>query len=147
MERSKDSIIFCQAPADIPYLLTIYEEKARGTISVYVINVENMFRFIENLNLELRELVFIPYSHSSLRSISHLYKEKKRIKELSRSYFSFIKDHDIYFFSRFEDWLTSAFIHVLTKAGSNTIYYVDYYDFSAEVYERQPLNLKTLMLK
>ena len=59
----KNIIIFIQAPADIQYALTIYEEnKETAEISIFCINVEGMYKFLESLDLNVKQLVFIPYT-------------------------------------------------------------------------------------
>lgn len=139
-------IIFCQAPADIPYVLSLYEKcKEEKVISVYVINVENVFKFIKGLNLNLHSLVFIPYTLTSFKNLFQIIKERKRIKALKKQYFDLEINTDVYFFSRFEDWLTSSFLVDLGK--KNTIYYVDHYDFSSEIFNKNRLNFKLLVLK
>jgi hypothetical protein len=139
-------IIFCQAPADIPYVLSLYEKyKEEKVISVYVINVENIFKFINGLNLNLKSLVFIPYALTSFKNVFQIIKERKRIKSLKKQYFDFVINTDVYFFSRFEDWLTSSFLDGLEK--KNSIYYIDHYDFSSEIFKKNRLNFKLLVLK
>jgi len=145
--KSNDSIIvFCQAPADIPYFLTLYEKhKDKNEISLYVINVENVYNFIDKLNLKLHAFVFIPYSQISLTNLKNVLSERGRIKGLINRYFIRISSSNVYFFSRFEDWLTAAFLSNLSKR--NSIYYIDYYDFSSELFERKKMNLKMLVLR
>ena len=134
-------IIFCQAPADIPYLLSMYEKhKDEEVISIVVINVENIFKFIKSLNLNLDSLVFIPYTLKSFKNPLHILRERKRIIKLNKKYFDSIADRNIYFFSRFEDWLTSFFLKGLSKR--NKIYYLDHYDFSSELFIKRKLNFK-----
>lgn len=134
-------IIFCQAPADIPYFLSLYEKyKEEKVISVYVINVENVYKFIKGLNLNLHSLVFIPYTLTSFKNIFQIIKERKRIKTLKKQYFDFVINTDVYFFSRFEDWLTSSFLDVLDK--KNSIYYVDHYDNSAMFFDKKSRSIK-----
>lgn len=139
-------IIFCQAPADIPYVLSLYEKHKEGkVISVYVINVENVFKFIKGLNLNLEALVFIPYTLTSFKSLFQIFTERKRIKALKKQYFDFVINTDVYFFSRFEDWLTSSFLSGLSM--KNSVYYLDHYDFSADIFERKKKGLKVFALK
>lgn len=139
-------IIFCQAPADIPYVLSLYEKfKEEKVISVYVINVENVFKFIKGLDLKLFALVFIPYTLTSFKNIFQIIKERRRIKALKKQYFDFVINTDIYFFSRFEDWLTSSFLNDLDK--KNSIYYIDHYDFSSEIFKKRGFGLKIFALK
>jgi len=134
-------IIFCQAPADIPYVLSLYEKhKEKKVISVYVINVENVFIFIKGLNLNLHALVFIPYALTSFKNIFEIIKERQRIKALTKQYFNFVINTDIYFFSRFEDWLTASFLNVLEK--KNSIFYIDHYDNSAILFSKKEKTIK-----
>jgi hypothetical protein len=143
---NQDVIIFCQAPADISYVLTLYEKyKKDKFISIYVINVENVYKFIKNLNLDLKKLVFIPYVLTSFKNLLQVFKERKRIKFLKKQNFDFIKCADVYFFSRFEDWLTPAFL--INLESDNTIYYVDHYDYSGELYKRKKPSFKLLAIK
>lgn len=144
-ERTK-MIVFCQAPADIPYLLTLYEKyKEKRIINVYVVNVENVFKFIESLKLNLYSLVFIPYGQLAIKNLALVFKERKRINDLNQKYFKDVVNSEIYFFSRFEDWLTSAFLTKLSK--NNSVYYVDHYDFSADLFEKRKMNFKRIILK
>lgn len=139
-------IIFCQAPADIPYVLSLYEKYKEGKIiSVYVINVGNVFKFLDGLNLNLHALIFIPYTLTSFKNIFQIIKERSRIKALKKQYFDFVVNTDIYFFSRFEDWLTSSFLNDLDK--KNSIYYIDHYDFSSEIFKKRGFGLKIFALK
>lgn len=143
---NNEIVIFCQAPADIAYVLTLYEKyKNEKRISIFVINVENIFKFIKSLNLNLHALVFIPYVLKSFKNPFEIIREKKRILNLEKLYFNSIRNADIYFFSRFEDWLTSAFLKILSK--KNSIYYLDHYDFSSELYIKQKSSFKLSVLK
>lgn len=148
MVNSNPIILFCQAPADIPYLLTIYD-KYRGNkeVSIYVINVENMFRFLKELNLDLKQIIFIPYVLKSFKHLRPIKEERTRINELVKEHFLSVSNADIYFFSRFEDWLTSSFIAALANDKSNAVKYLDHYDFSATVFKKRDFNVKAFLLK
>ena len=131
-------LLFCQAPADIPYILTLYEFYERqSSISIFVINVEGMFKFLYDLQLDLEQLVFIPYQLVNLKRIDLLYSERKRIKLLWKEHFSNIHNGKVYFFSRFEDWLTAAFIHRLARNGENIITYAGHNDYVALLFPVQ----------
>lgn len=135
--NSNKTIIFCQAPADIPYVLTIYEQqKGKSEVSIFVINVEGLFRFLTELNLELEQLIFIPYKLKNIKQIGSLYTERNRINTIWQNHFSKIKEGKVYFFSRFEDWLTAAFIHRFTKQENIQIGYTDHYDSSADLFKK-----------
>ncbi len=128
-------IIFCQAPADMPYVLDLYDiNKEKKKISIFVINVEGMYKFLISLNLKLNQLVFIPSYFISLNKMSLLIKERRRINNLWKKYFIEIKHAEVFFFSKFEDWLTSAFIHKLSKNRMVAINYLNHYDNSSSLY-------------
>ena len=122
-----NTIIFCQAPADVPYVLSLYEQKIKP-ISIYVINVEGVFKFLKSLNLDLDELTFIPYRDINLKNIRDVHSEKIRINNLFKKYFLNCEYAQVYFFSRFEDWLTAAFINKLSKIKGVVINYLNHYD-------------------
>jgi len=139
-------IIFCQAPADIAYVLSLYElYQKEKEISIFVINVENVYKFIKSLNLKLSSLVFIPYTLKSLKNPLDIILQRKRIEGLKKKYFNSVIDSNVYYFSRFEDWLTASFLKSLSK--KNTIYYHDHYDFSSKLYSKQKQNFKLTILK
>ncbi len=143
---NNDIIVFCQAPADIPYFLTLYERNKKDkTFCVYVINIENVYKFLKSLNLELKNLIFIPYTIKSFKNIPRFLEERRRIKRIKAKYFNDVRDADVYFFSRFEDWLTSSFLKTLQK--QNSVHYFDHYDFSSKLYKEQKINFKLLVLK
>lgn len=130
------TVIFCQAPADVPFVLSLYEEKQKtNRISIVVITVEGMFTFLKGLNLELEELTFIPYSKASLKKPLHVYNERKRIRALYLQHFAQLQNAEVYFCSRFEDWLTSALLHLLSKNKGVKIKYLNHYD-DASNYDR-----------
>jgi hypothetical protein len=148
MMNSNPIILFCQAPADIPYLLTIYKKnKGNRDISIYVINVENMFRFLKELNLDVKQIIFIPYLLKSFKHVGPIIKERNRVNKLVNEHFLPVSNAVVYFFSRFEDWLTSSFIGAIANNKSNAIKYVDHYDVSAAVFKKRNFNIKALIIK
>ena len=65
----KKILIFCQAPADIKYALTIYERnKNDSDISIFTINVEGMHKFLKSFNLNLKELQHIQYPKYNIKN-------------------------------------------------------------------------------
>lgn len=139
-------LIFCQAPADIPHVLSLYEKyKDEKLILIFVVNVENVFKFIKSLDLNLDSLIFIPYTLKSFKNPFKIIRERKRILNLKKQYFNSVINTDVYFFSRFEDWLTSSFLKSLSER--NTIYYLDHYDFSSELFNKHRLIFKTFIMK
>ena len=141
-------IIFCQAPADIQYALTIYERnKNHVRISVFCINVEGMYKFIESLNLNLEELVFIPYDFNFyyLKPIQ-IIKVKRKLALLKTKYFDNIKNRKIYFFSHFFDYMTFFFVSKL--CSNNNINFINHYDNAIKKnYNRPQKKIKLFITK
>ncbi|MDA3779121.1 MAG: hypothetical protein PF487_02630, partial [Bacteroidales bacterium] len=103
----KEIIIFCQAPADIQYALTIYEKyKNSSMISIFCINMEGMYKFISSLNLTLKELILIPYPvEISIKNPVDIITERNRLKKLFKRHFLKISGYELYFFSNRYDWV------------------------------------------
>ena len=56
----KQLILFSQAPADIVYVLSLYEQKKEQyKIKIIVVNVMNNFKFLSSLKLKA-EIEYIP---------------------------------------------------------------------------------------
>jgi hypothetical protein len=127
MENNQNGIIiFCQAPADVQFILNLYEEyKAVTGISVYVINLEGLYRYFVSLNLNLKDLVFIPYPEKvPLKNLKQLYRIKKQIGLQYNRYFQNTENQTVYFFSKYFDWLTSFFIAGISK--KNKVFLIDH---------------------
>ena len=136
------TIIFCQAPADIPYVLSLYEQiRETSDISIFVINVEGMFRFLNDLKLDLEQLIFIPYQLKNLKKLLNLNSERRRINSLFRKYFADVEQAEVFFFSRFEDWLTAAFLHKLSRKKGVQIAYLNHYDHVSFFEKRHNMSL------
>jgi len=124
----KEYIVFCQAPSDIQYALSIYDKhKEHAKISFFCINVKGTHKYLSMLDLHIRKLTYISYpSEFSTNNPIHIYNERRRLSLLYRKYFYNTKQNDIYFFSHFYDWITFYFIIRLIKR--NRIYFIDHYD-------------------
>lgn len=142
--NSTKTILFCQAPADVPYVLNLYEKNEfKNTISIFIINVEGLYTFFFGLHLNIERLVFIPYKLKSIKNILWIIVERRRINKLWKIYFKHTNNCDVYFFSRFEDWLTAAFIHRFAKNHTIEIKYVNHYDNSSTLFPK----VKEIILK
>lgn len=133
----KKIIFFCQAPADAKYILSIYAREIKKytllEVSIIVVNVESLCAFFENLKL-----------NASVEYIS-LYKDFKKINilndrlllyKLYKKKFALYKDYDVYFFSRYYDYVT--FFLVDKMSAQNHVYYVDHYDQAIAQGMREP---------
>ena len=124
----KKIIIFCQAPADIKYALTIYERNIKNSIiSIFCINVEGMHKFIKSLDLDLGKLEFIPYpSKFNIKNIKSILAVKKQIYHYYKKFFHSLVGYEIYYFSSNFDWIT---FYMLKRIKSNNeIIFINHYD-------------------
>ena len=139
--QKDDLILFFQAPANLPYLLKQYEENVGNkNIYIYVMNVENDYKFIKSLNLEVKEITFISYEWLVPRYRRTWLSQRKRVRKVYRQHFKWIKNASIYFYSAVSDWMTFYFIKKLSKNRSNKVIYADHYDMLEKRMEKRPLN-------
>ncbi len=138
----KDNLIlFFQAPANLPYLLKQYEENVgKKNIYIYVMNVENDYKFIKSLNLKVKEIIFISYEWLVPRYRRTWLTQYKRVRKVYRQYFKWIKNASIYFYSAVSDWMTFYFVKKLSKNRSNEVVYADHYDMLDKRMEKRPLH-------
>lgn len=134
--NKKNIVIFCQAPADIPYVLTIYEEEKTHDcrIILVVVNVKGMYNFFKEINIKFEEIIFIPYELKNLKKIYKIVHEKKRLTNLWNIHFKEMDNGIVYFFSRFEDWLTANFIYKFSLKEGIKVTYANHYDHSASLF-------------
>ena len=123
----KNIVIFCQSPSDVKYLLSVYSEYKGSQISIFVINVRSVFDFLVSLNLNVLELKFIKYKFVNFKNPFSIIREKIRINKLKTYYFKKYNNVNVFFFSRFEDWLTASFI-LYFESRSESIFYLNHYD-------------------
>ncbi len=140
--NKKDKItIFCQAPADVIHVLNLYEKyKNNALISIFCINVRSIYDYISSLNLNVRALVFIPYSFNiSVKHPFGVIRIRKKLKLLNNKYFRKKENETIYFFSIWYDWITFYFLNGLVVNNS-----VIYYQYHSSVPEggRKHYNFK-----
>lgn len=143
MNKHNNLIIFCQAPADVPYVLNIIRErKEKQNIFLYIINVEGLFTFFKLLNIKLTRLEFVPYLLFDIKNMLGVFNEKLRIKKIWNGHFAKLSKEgcDVYFFSRFEDWLTSSFIVRFAQDKNSKVVYYNHYDHSAALFKRRKEN-------
>lgn len=127
-DQKRPIIIFCQAPADTAYVLTLYEKfKDKRSISIYVINVEGTYKHLKLLNLNIDSLKFIPYPdlYHLFRSPRKIIKARRDIAQMQKQ-FKQIKSHEVYYSNNLADWITFACIHIMRD--HNDIFVYDYYN-------------------
>ena len=128
MKNNDESIrlILIQAPADVLYALQLMELYKTSRLILYVLNVHNVFKMLQILNLKHCEIYFIPYPDFNLRSLRKILNTKRRLKEIWKNNFSHLYERMDYlhFFSRYEDPLASYIITkcIRMKSGLQIIY-------------------------
>lgn len=135
----RNLIIICQAPADVQYVVNMYNDNSARCNSIFVINVFNVFLFLKSLDLDV-EIYYIPYKLHSFKNLVDIMKERKRLNSLWSQYKIYFSNSDIYFFSRFEDWITGYFLNRISVNCSNTIYYYNHYD-NPDLYTKQKVSV------
>ena len=139
--QKDDLILFFQAPANLPYLLKQYEENVgKKNIYIYVMNVENDFKFIKSLNLKVEEITFISYEWLVPRYRRTWLTQRKRVRKIFQQHFKWIKNASIYFYSAVSDWMTFYFVKKLSRDMSNEVIYADHYDMLEKRMVNRPLS-------
>lgn len=144
----KEIIIFCQAPADIKYALSLYDKyKDSSQISVFCVNVEGMYKFVKSLKLNIARLIYIPYDFKlSFKNLIKIINTKLNLAKIYKKYFSRTQDYEIYFFSHFFDFVTFYMLHRLNK--SNKIRFINHYDDKASKYFKRPsISFRLLIIR
>ena len=123
----KNIIIYCQAPADIKYVLSIYEKyRETSYISIYCVSVKYMYTYIKSLNLELKILSFISgYTKLSLKNPMSFYRGSRYLSKIIHEHSKYIENGIVYFFSISYDWITFAIVARL--AEKNSVLFYDHY--------------------
>ena len=128
-------IIIIQASGDVLHGLNIIQNhKNPEFVIVLVINVENIYDYLNSLNLNIFKILFIPYLLVNFRNPYTIIKEKIRLQTYFKRYFSKLKVRNVTFFSKYEDWLTGFFLHNFNKYNNILINYCPYYDNSDELH-------------
>jgi hypothetical protein len=120
-----EAIFFCQAPADLQYILSQIDKGNYKSIIIIVINTEKVFDFINTLNLPSTQLIFIPYKQNSqLFNPISIFGERTRLRKIYNSYFKDKKSCQIYYYSLGYDWITFFLLEKLSH--NNSVFYVDF---------------------
>jgi len=138
-----DIVLFSQAPADIQYVLSLYDKyKNKYSIKIIVVNVKNNFKFFKQLNLSVK-LYFFP-----LIGYKNIVFFIKNIFLMNREYsilFQKMSKAKIYFFSNNYDYVTAFFIEKLQI--NNSIYFTDIYDINGKEINNTRNLLKKILVK
>ncbi len=138
--QNDNLILFFQAPANLPYLLKQYEENVgKKNIYIFVMNVENDYKFIKSLNLKVKEISFISAEWLVPRYRRTWLTQRKRVRKVYQQHIKWIRNASIYFYSAVSDWMTFYFVKKLSKNRTNEVIYADHYDMLEKRREMRPL--------
>lgn len=141
----KEIVIFCQAPADIQYALSIYDKyQGNRTVHFFVIQVKGIYKFLTELKLKNAQVKFIPYPNLKIKNPKSIIKVRQYIKTNIKRYFRYMTEREIYYFSNSYDWLTFAFIANIAKR--NTVFCHDHYAKAIPCKKESPLSIKDLLI-
>jgi hypothetical protein len=111
-----DVIVFCQAPADIKYVLALREKRKEDDFHIFAVNVQALYKFLSTCGAEYSSLEYLPLSKPY-----YFYKIWKNIKNavfisrIKRTKLAGFKGAHVYFFSPCSDWVTGALVNYLSK--------------------------------
>jgi hypothetical protein len=124
----KTIVLFSQAPADIQYVLSLYDKyKYKFNIKIVVVNVKNNFRYLKSLKLKV-ELKFVPLIPQ--KDIIKFLKYSIKLKFIYKNLFSRLAIEKVYFFSNNYDYVTAYFIEKLQYRSD--IFFYDIYKINGE---------------
>lgn len=114
-------ILFSQAPADIIYVLSLYEQKKdHYKVKIIVVNVINNFKFLKSLKLKA-EIEYVPVI--AKKNLLKLFIFFIRLRIIYIKLFNKIDRSEVYFFSNTEDYVTAFFIEKLSL--KHNVYFID----------------------
>jgi len=139
----KELILFSQAPADIQYILALYNKNKNDyRVTIVVVNVFNSFKFFNSLNLNA-EIKFIPIVGQG--KIIKFLKFSIELRNIYQDIFANISDAKVYFFANNYDYVSAYCIEKLMK--SNTIYFYNIYKIDGNVIVGLSAILKSFLTK
>ena len=139
----KKMILFSQAPADVQYVISLYDiNKEVYEITIVVVNVENTFKFLKSLKLKA-SLHFIPLIGQSegLKFLLYSFKLRMMYKKL----FSSSENAQVYFFSNNYDYVTAFFIEKLQLR--NSVNFCDIYNIDGEEVKNKIIFIKIMLIR
>jgi len=124
-------ILFSQAPADIVYILSLYEQKKEHyKVKIIVVNVMNNFKFFKGLKLNA-QIEYVPVI--AKKNPLKLFIFFIRLRILYIKLFNKIDRSEVYFFSNTADYATAFFIEKLSF--NHNVYFIDIHKIKGlEVY-------------
>lgn len=123
----KEILIFCSAPADIKYALTLREQQPQAHCRIFVLHLKDLALFLRTLHLPERTKVeFIPFPSKTI-AVKRIWNNldiRYYLDRMKKTHFSQTKNCRIYFFSPYMNWVLFSFLQVLKP--NNQLVYVSY---------------------
>ena len=123
----KSTCIFFQAPAELPYVIQLYDEyKNTSHVKIVVVNVYSNFEFIKSLSLADVEIIFCECPLIHKRHIVFISSFKKYIHKFWDAHLDVISKGDVFFFSASFDWVTAYFVKNLSSKEGVKVHYAGF---------------------
>lgn len=107
----KELCVFYQAPAELPYVIQLYDEyKGKALITIIVVNVFSNFEFLKTLNLSEATIIFCDWPCRNKKLIHSLSESRKLIRKFWNKNLASISNGEVFFFSSSFDWVTAFFM-------------------------------------
>jgi hypothetical protein len=144
-----DILIFIQACADLRHALNIYDQNRGKKFHICVVNVKMIYDYTVTLSLENTQLDFLPILEINYKNPFNYIYTKRKLKEISLDNFEKNSYHQVYFFSRFYDWLTANMIGTIIRSQQSDVFYYEHYDDASVKNDitLSHVNLKYIKLK
>lgn len=125
-------LIICQAPFHVQYVLTIVNLLAERNVKndVLVVNVEEVFTYLTQLNLGSTNLFFYKdtIELSGVPGLLSLRKNKSNIEEFFCEKISSAAYSHVSYFTNVYDWMTGYFVASLSRTAKMVFYEVEVHD-------------------
>lgn len=117
-------VVFSQQPADVAYVLTLYE-KFHGNFNFIIVctNVESNYRFYLSLELTNTEIFFLPYLYEPTIRKPWMYLLLQRYIRGFSARLIFENVHKVVFFAKGHDWLGHFLIDIYLKKNVQIEYF------------------------
>ena len=149
-EMNNQTCIFFQAPAELPYVIQLYDEyKDKSHVKIVVVNVYSNYEFIKSLNLACAEIIFCEWPRIKKNIILSIPSIRRYLKDFWALNFESTSEGNVFFFSASFDWVTAFFIRMFCHKEKFNVHYAGFNTTEVllkEGYENGTMN-KGLSLK
>ena len=123
----KETCIFFQAPAELPFVIQLYDEyKDKSKITIVVVNVYSNYEFIKSLNLTGANIIFCKWPIKRGNILLKSFQVRRNIRNYWDENLSSITNGEVFFFSASFDWVTSYFIKRFSEREEVVVHYAGF---------------------